>query len=335
MHDSGSRLRRPEAPWPSDAVSLSTIRLRSTSQESSRRSLAAQLRVAAGYRWRFHGRRRFDDRSSGGSVALIVIAGHKPDLWPYTLNRIARHVPPDIEVCLVTPGVEVPQLRQFATQHGWSCLSTENGHVSLAQNLAIRSLPAARYIFKLDEDIFVAEGFFDGLLRGYRQVQSEAEYSLGFCSPLLNVNGFSYVDYLRELDLTDAWRQRFGPLRRAMDGIPAQADGEAAVWLWRHGLPVDAMAAQFAGRPFGYSIVPHRFSIGAILFERELWEQMRGFRRGFRPPGLGEDEQHVAVSCLTSSRIMAVVHNVYAGHFAFGAQTPAMRAAFGTSLADF
>jgi len=297
--------------------------------------LATHLRVAAGYRWRFHGRARFDDRSSGSPVALIIIAGHKPDLWPWTLSRIARHVPPDVDVCLITPGVEVPDLRRFASQHGWSYQSTPNGHVSLAQNLAIRALPAARYIFKLDEDIFIAAGFFEALMEGYRQVRSQADYSLGFCSPILNVNGFSYVDYLRELDLTDVWQERFGPLRRAMDGIPAQADGEAAVWLWRHGLPVDATAARFTQHQFGYSIVPHRFSIGAILFERDLWEQMRGFRRGVRPPGLGEDEQHIAVSCLTSSRVMAVIHNVYAGHFAFGPQTAAMRQAFGASLADF
>jgi len=297
--------------------------------------LAAHLRVAGGYRWRFYGRRKFDDRSSGTSKALIILGGHKPYLWPWTLYRVARHVPSGVDVCLVTPGVEVPELRQFASRRGWSYLATENGHVSLGLNLAIRALPAARHIFKLDEDIFVADGFFEALMHGYRQVRREAEYAVGFCSPILNVNGFSYVDYLRELDLTDAWEQQFGSLRRAMDGIPAQADGEAAVWLWRHGLPVDATAARFAQRPFGYSIVPHRFSIGAILFERELWDQMRGFGRGLRPPGLGEDEEHIAISCLTSSRIMAVIHNVYAGHFAFGPQTPAMLATFGSSLDDF
>ncbi len=298
-------------------------------------NLVTKARVATGYWWRFRARREFDNRSSGSTEALVILAGHKPDLWPWTLPRVARHVPPHVDVCLVTPGVEVPELRQFAARHGWSWLSTTNGHVSLAQNVAIRALPAARFIYKLDEDIFIAEGYFEGLMQGFRRVGLEAEYALGFCSPTLNVNGFSYVDYLRELELTDAWRQRFGPLRRASDGVPAQADGDAAVWLWRHGLPVDDTAARFARRPFGYSIVPHRFSIGAILFERELWEEMRGFRRGWRSPGLGEDEQHVAVSCLSSSRIMAVLHNVYAGHFAFGAQTPVMRTVFGNSLDEF
>ena len=190
-------------------------------------------------------------------------------------------------MCLVSPGVDHPELARWAADRGWSYLRTSGGHVSVAQNLAIRSLPSARYIFKLDEDIFIPGSYFEALFDGYQRVRTCAEFALGFCSPTLNVNGFSYVDYLRVLGIENAYRERFGPTRRASDGIPAQADGDAAAWLWSHGLPVDSVAARFAARPFSFSIVPHRFSIGAILYERDLWESMRGFRRLERAPGLG------------------------------------------------
>lgn len=261
----------------------------------------------------------------------MLLAGHKPELWPLTLARVAGTVPADVDVCLVTPGVERPELARLAERHGWSLLATSGGHVGVAQNLALRRHPSAQWIFKLDEDVFIAPGFFERLIDGYARAASRAEFALGFAAPVLNVNGFSFVEFLRTMDLTEAWTERFGEPRRASDGVPAQESGDAAVWLWSHG-SVDAISARFATMPFGFSVVPHRFSIGAILFERSLWEHMRGFSRRERAPGLGEDEQHLCVECLSRSRVPVVLHDVYAGHFAFGGQMPAMLAAYGATL---
>ena len=295
-----------------------------------------RARVAAGQGRRFWGKHDLEDRSSGASSLIVVIAGHKRALSAYTLPRIARAVPlDDTDVCLVTPGVDSAELRGLAREYGWSYLSTVNGHVSLAQNLAIRAHPRASFIHKIDEDVFVAPGFFSALRAGHDRVKAEAEFLVGFAAPTLNVNGYSYVDYLRALGLEDEWRERFGDPRRAADGIPAQVDGEAAVFLWRHGHPVDAVAERFAERPFGYGIVPHRFSIGAIGFDRDLWADMNGFKRTEPAPGLGEDEQAICVRCLERSRIMAVIGNLYAGHFSFGPQTDAMMRAFGDRLESF
>jgi hypothetical protein len=294
-----------------------------------------RLRVAAGYRWRLAERHHLVDRSRGSERALVVIAGHRPLLWPWTLARVARAVPADVDVCLVTPGLRHAELEHLAADQGWSYLSTAGGHVGVAQNLAIRALPRARWLFKLDEDMFVSPGYFERLFAGYQRAAQAAEFALGFAAPIINVNGFSFVDFIEGLGLRAAWEQRFGPVRRASDGVPAQRDGEAAVWLWSHGLPVDAVAERFAAMPFGFSVVPHRFSIGAILFERSLWETMRGYPRLERAPGLGEDEQHICVECLSRSRAAVVIHDVYAGHFAFGGQLSAMVEAYGSRLAEF
>jgi hypothetical protein len=296
----------------------------------------ARTRSALGHRWRFSGRYEFEDRSKGRERALLVLIGYKPYLWPQTLARVARHVPPDIDVCLVSSGRDLPELRAHAARHGWSYLSTRANQVGVAQNLALQSLPAARMIYKLDEDMFIAEGFFEGLLDGYRRVEAESEFALGFCAPLINLNGFSYVDFLRARGEEAAYRARFGATRRSHDRVPAFASGEAAVWLWERSLPVDEVAATLRAQPFRWSIVPHRFSIGAILFARELWEDMMlGYPRVLKPPGVGFDEQRICVTCLSYSRIMAVVHTVFAGHFAFGSQEAAVRAAFEARLPEF
>lgn len=296
------------------------------------RALAGRTRSRVDHSWKFAGRHTYDNRATDAESVVLVLAGHKPQLWPWTLRRIAEHVPMAHDVCLVSPGVLVPELREFAANHNWSYLATENGHISLAQNLAIRAHSAARSIYKLDEDIFISAGYFDGLAAGCRRVSEQSDFSVGVCSPLINVNGYSYVDFLDAFGLRQQWQQDFGAIRRAPWGIPVHADGQAAVWLWRRSFPVDQVAAHIAAQPFSYSLVPHRFSIGAILFERSLWESMGGFKRRRGSPGLGEDEGHLATYTTEYGKVIAVVHNVYAGHFAFGLQMEAMLAAFGDSL---
>ena len=299
------------------------------------RMLLNHARVEAGRRRRFGDQNAFEDRSTGSTTLVLVIGGHKPQLWPYTLPRIARATPPEADVCIVTPGVDSPELRALAARSGWSYMSTRRGHVSVAQNLVLRAHPQARMIHKIDEDMFVSDGFFAAMADGYARVAAEAEYRVGYCAPTINVNGFSFLEFVRELGVEDEWRERYGPPVRAHYGTPAQQDGDAAAWLWSHSLPVDELSTRFGQLPFGYRIVPHRFSIGAILFERDLWEGMRGFRASEPVPGLGEDEQHLAVECISQSRIIAVLDNVYAGHFAFGPQTQAMFAAYGDQLERF
>jgi len=279
----------------------------------------------------FHGHYSFRDRSSGAKQLVMVLAGYKPFLWEWTLDRVARFVPAGSDVCLVSPGLHSADLDDLASRCGWSYLAASERNIPLAQNLAIQAHQAAAWIYKLDEDVFVEAGFFEGLRSGYEQIKAEREYQLSMCSPIVNVNGFSYVDFLRALGLEDAYRERFGAPTRAGDGIPAWYDGEVAVWLWERSLPLDETAAFFAARPFGYSAVPHRLNIGAILYERELWETLGGLRVSFPArirTGLGDDEAYLCSSAISHSRVACVLHNVFAAHFGFAPQYLAMRRAF-------
>lgn len=277
----------------------------------------------------FGGEHRFVDRGTGAEQLVVILAGYKPYLWPFTLERIERAMPAGVDVCLASSAVEAPELDALCDRRGWSRLVTRDNSVALAQNLAIRHHPLARYVHKLDEDVVIGPGYFEAMLDGYRRVARDGRFTPGFCSPLLNVNGFSYRLFLDALGLADEYRATFGELRQASVGVRAHHDGQAARWLWERTLPFDAVAARVREGGFAYSTVPQRFSIGAIVMERDLWQAMRGFAvnpyhdRG----GTGEDEIQICETCTTLSRAMVVLHHVLAGHVSFGPQEAAMRAA--------
>jgi hypothetical protein len=256
-----------------------------------------------------------------------VSTGFKEYLWDLTLARLERFAPAGWDVCLCSAGVESERLARVAARNGWSYLASRNARVAAPLNIAIDRHAGARWVAKLDEDVFVAEGSFATLLDGYRAIEAEGRYLPGFVAPVLNVNGFSYVNFLATMGLLDEYAERFGELRRAVTGVRIHHDPEAARWIWERSLPFDAVARRFGALPFSYETVPHQFSIGMILFARPLWEVMGGLRAGRRAPGLGVEERGIARHCIVRSRVMCVVENVLAGHYAFGPQDAAMRSA--------
>ena len=273
----------------------------------------------------FSGSHTFIDRSKGQERLLIVLAGYKSFIWPLTLARLAKFVPADMDVCIVSSGLYSASLAELATSSSWSYLYTKDNKVALGQNLAIARHTKAHWIYKLDEDIFISEKFFELLLEGYLRIKEEGFYNPGFCAPLININGYSYISFLKIMNADDEYKAKFNELKHAANGVKAFSDGEAAKWLWDKSLPFDDVAQYVASQPFSYSTVPHRFSIGAILFERELWELIGGFRVTLTEGGLGIDEEYFCKECIARSRVMLVIQNTFAGHFAFWTQTDSMK----------
>lgn len=268
-------------------------------------------------------RARMADRSRKSKYLVLVGAGHKPDLWPLVLPRLKKFCPADYDVCVVSPGVSNRKLAQICEQNGWSYVETRANKLAVAQNFAIARHPSAEWIFKLDEDIVVGEGFFEGLLQCHAETESEKRFRTGFVAPLLNVNGFSYRILLEMLECRAEYESLFGPALQACRECAAHLETEAAIYLWKITQPFDELAARFRALPHATSICPHRFSIGAILLTRALWEEMEGFTIA-APGSLGVDESDICAYCVDQSRVMVVSHNVLAGHVGFRAQTDAV-----------
>jgi hypothetical protein len=263
---------------------------------------------------------------------IVVLAGYKPKLWPLTLRRVAKYAPPDAAVCVVTAGKFDRDLEKFCDELGWCYVSVSKNKTGLALNKAISLHPSAKWIYKLDEDVFIANGFFDDLRTGYEYIQSEGLHNPGFCAPLLNVNGISYMTFLKEIGAIKDYREKFGEVAVACSGVHAHYDPQAALWLWRRSLPFDSVARNLRQLERTSTPVPimigSRFSIGAILLQRDFLDTIGGFRSTWREGVLGADESGLCSACVEQSRPMFYLGNVFAGHFSFFPQEHGMMEAW-------
>lgn len=276
----------------------------------------------------------FTDRSKGSDKLCIILAGYKEPLWDNVLARIKRAAPNDIDVCIMTSGLENDKLKQIAEEYNWSYLSTEVNHLSLVQNLAIELHPHAQWIFKLDEDMFLPETFFEPLLETYRLVKEESFYEPAFVSPLINVSCYGHLRLLEKLDLVDDFRATGLTSIKITDGLhhnkQVLENPKVAEFLWGSECEelrsIDELTERFMQDDFSYTICPVRYSIGAILFTRDAWQEFGGFPLTFVGGvyGLGDDEEHICHYACFTGKAMVVSDNIVVGHLGYGPQTKAM-----------
>lgn len=255
---------------------------------------------------------------------VVVLAGYKDPLWPTTLRRIAKHLDNNMDVCILTAGKSVKAIEEFCKEHDWTYLSTSKNKTGVALNTAIHLHPAAKWIYKLDEDIFIGDNFFSSLKEGYKIIAAEGKYRPGFCAPILNVNGVSYYNFLDKLDIRKNYFDQFKECVISCGDVNIHHNPDAAIWVWKHSLPFDKMVDYFSQQNPTAITIPMRFSIGAILFERTTWEKFGGFKSAFRQGILGVDEEFFCKECLLFSRPMFLIENVFAGHFSFYPQEAGM-----------
>ena len=272
---------------------------------------------------------KFVNRSNNRSHLCIILAGYKEYLYDEVFSRIEKYKKEDMDICIASSGVFSPRLNDIAEKNGWSYLSTKENNVSLVQNVAISMHPNAKFIFKLDEDIFITKNYFESLLSAYEYAE-KTDYNPGVIAPLIPINGFGHVRILKKLGLEAEYEKRFGELKYAAGpDRPIENSPDVAKFLWgADGIvpSIDEMNEMFSRDELEISPVSIRFSIGAILFKRDLWEAMGGFRvSDRRSVELGNDEVNICTYCLISSHPILVSENVVVGHFSFGPQNDAMK----------
>ena len=278
---------------------------------------------------RVKGKYKFVNRKKDSDKLCIILAGYKEFLYDDVFGRIKKYIPKDIDVCIVSSGLYSDKLNSIALENDWSYLSVKQNKVTLVQNIAISLFDKAKMIFKLDEDIFVTKHFFEVLLKTYDKVQNDSPYRIGFITPLIPINGYAHVRVLEKTNLLQKYEEKFGRAQHNWD-----TDGKIVVnpdiakFMWGESekklRDIDALDEKFSKEPFSYSVCPIRFSIGAILFSRDLWEQMGRFVVG---PGnnMGRDEIQLCEYVMADSRAIIVSENTLVGHFSFGKQTNAMK----------
>lgn len=273
------------------------------------------------------GRHVFIDRSQGSDDLCIVLAGYKEQCYPATLGRLAQEAPKDMDVCIVSSGLFSPTLERLCEEHGWSYLSTQRNNVCLVQNMAIELHPHAQHIYKLDEDIFICRDYFTRLKAAY-QLALQSPYRPGVVAPAINLNGFSSYHILDRLDLLADFALRFEPLKSETGrDHPVELLPDVARYLWGEGghVPsIDEIDELLNGDEPRVLACPHVFSIGAILFDRGLWEDIGFFPVGRSGNSLGKDEQSICTYCFKKSRPLMVSMNLAVGHLSFKTQNETM-----------
>jgi hypothetical protein len=286
--------------------------------------------------YNFSGKYTFQNRSKGKEKLLIIVAGYKSFLWEVTLERITRFIDSDIDVCVCVPKADNSDLCNIAKENGWSYLVTRENKLSLAQNFTIRLHSRAKYIYKLDEDIIIGKNFFKNIFSTYKKIKDDGLYNVGLVVPLLNINGCTYIDFLDYIKKSEEYKKKFGELRSSVMEIKCHYDGEAAIFLWENSFPFDALVEKIeSDNREQYKVVPHRFSIGAIFFERSFWKKMRYFK--VAPEGfLGVEESEVGIFSMENSYPIILAKDTFAGHFSFGGeQTVRMREYFSANKEKF
>ena len=274
-----------------------------------------------------HCKYRFDNNSKNSDSLIIIVAGYQEYLWDKVFTRIKKYAPSSFDVCMVVPGQKnsavIDKLSAICKENNWSFLLTAENKLALAQNKAIELHPNAENIFKLDEDIFISENYFEELKNVYDSASLNEKTPVGFVSPTLNVNGATYYKLLDFKNATEEYIQRFGNIVSACAYIPVWGDGEAAKFIWEQSLPFDPTAKAFYAANAGYFVCPHKISIGAIFFKRSFWKTIGGFGvAGERV--LGHEETLLCNFCMDNSYLIIVSNKILAGHFAFGPQKKVM-----------
>lgn len=270
----------------------------------------------------FDGEYEFIDCSQSKEKLLIVLAGYKEFLWDSVFSRVRKYAAEDMDICVITAGYKNETLVRMCASEGWSYLHTHENKLSLTQNLAIRVHPDAKWIFKIDEDIFITQGIFEELLDTHLLMEKEQQYAPGIVVPLMAVNSYGYRRILEYVGKLADYNERFGSAVFGRGKI--YADKDIATYMWDITLPVNSFAEKLKSIGLKYTICHHRFSIGCFLISRDVWAEMGGFKIGSEGE-LGMDEEHLCKWCMDKARAIIVAECAFAGHFAYGAQTEGMK----------
>lgn len=274
----------------------------------------------------YHG--TFFDRKQGKEYLCIILAGYKEFLYPTFFERIEKCCEANIDICVVSSGVYSEKLKSICERNNWSYLSTKENNVALIQNVAIQLHPDAKYIFKIDEDIFITKNFFSNMIRAYNHA-GEGDYEPGIVAPLIPINGYGNVRILDMLGLREIFEKKFEKPKH-MAGVHrmVESNPEVAKFFWGEGgyVPkIDDMNEMAVNRQLEERPCSIKFSIGAILFARKLWTDMGYFNVDRSGNAMGVDEIQITEFCLSSSRPIMVSENVVVGHLSFGTQNEIMK----------
>lgn len=279
-------------------------------------------------------------QSFSSSKILMILAGFQPYYWDVLFERthLVTKKNNDLSICVCIPGVSASaksKLYELCDKYGWSSCYSKEDRLAPLQNYVIRKFEKAEYIYKIDEDIVISDGFINGLIKGLSYVDNETRYKSGISVPLINVNVFSFIPFLETVGKIEEYDQKFGKAKYWDNNIVNNPD--VAKYLW--GLIGDKSISEFAleinkKNKNKFIQCSSRYSIGAFCLTREVWEKM-GY---FRPACigiLGAEELELCRYLLDNAYMICCCMDVFVGHLGYGKQKQSCKDFFEKNVAKF
>lgn len=263
----------------------------------------------------------FENRSNESDKLFYVLAGYKPALWKNVFERMEKFIPKDIDICLLSSGLYSEELSRIAQKNNWSYLSTSVNDVAIIQNIAISLFNKAKYIYKMDEDIFITDGCCEKMYNIL--TETGRDYKVGFVGPMIPLHTNGHL-FLNRFNLCEKYKEKFGGIhiRGGRWTNPGYGTNpEIPKFLWSQG-NIDELNQIVEKDEKSYEITAIKYAICFILFERKLYEEMGGFNvvPETRSAGMNGDEGQLTEFCMNYCRNILVATNTLCGHFSYPGQ---------------
>lgn len=244
------------------------------------KAIAKSVKSKYNYYLQFCNKVCFEDRSKNSDKLCIVLSGYKEFLYDDIFYRLKKFATDDIDICICSSGKYSKELSNLCKLNNWSYLSTKRNNICLIQNIAISKFNNAKYIFKLDEDIFITKNYFSKMLKAYEHSKKE-RYNIGIIAPLIPVNGYGYVRILEKTNNVEYFEKQYEKVIYTTGWErKIEKDINAVKFLWgnveeknynnKNIINIDDLNEKFGKGRLCEKPCCIRFSIGAIMFEKNL-----------------------------------------------------------------
>lgn len=215
----------------------------------------------------------------------MILTSHRLDCFQLTMDLLfaTDSFRPFDRVVLMLNGVVGRHRRYVDRLIGthpdipWDIISGPRGkgpRVANLQNECIRRYPNSLY-FKLDEDLFVAPGWIEKMLRAYEYFKDDD--NLALLTPVIPNNGVGWHHLLNRFsEMAEEYRSLFPqPIVPDCNG-PIWIYPQIAEWIIRKFLDLRAANALLESHPTPYEKFAFRFSINCLVYDYRHWQQMGG-----------------------------------------------------------
>ena len=282
------------------------------------------------FKWKYN---LYVDNIHNHENLLIILAWYQQYTRDIVFDRVKKFIDIPIDICIVTPWKNVSELENICKINWWSYLVTKSNKCSLWLNLAISVHKKAKYIYKIDEDIFITEWLFKNLREKFDYVLEKTDIIPWWIAPVINLNNFSFNFFLKVLGKKNEFKKIFPNFKQQISvpwcNIWHSQDVVKYVWNITGKLDEKQWTLFKKQNIYEEDLVMNwvRFTIWCFLFSRKIWENMWGFDTNVEWL-LWKDETSYLDYCINNSYPIVLCENSLVWHLSFWPQKNVMKEFF-------